>query len=290
MILKSLLSHSPPWIDPRLIASELVQVMESNRMSYQVSQELRRHWEYTFAKENTQFVQEYPKEFLEMYYTLAHQQHRPLQEVTYEMLDNELPNTNWHEVFLLGCLRHIIEHSLPLDSYSALQELRNDRDRLIVELYQSMVRSGQSVDIQLWLRAQSGSELLREECFLDDLRRRSSMVAVGRLSHQPWGTYDGLQLTERMKHAMFEVLLFDTRFDRLHFTPMVALHFPQVWHEFNAWHTLLQSLNASLDDELLCEECDGPDLYVGLSEYAYALLDTLRTKPTPSVNFDNFSA
>ena len=289
MILKSLLSHSPPWIDPRLIASELVQVMESNRMRYQVSQELRRHWEYTFAKENTQFVQEYPKEFLEMYYTLAHQQHRPLQEVTYEMLDNELPNTNWHEVFLLGCLRHIIEHSLPLDSYSALQELRNDRDRLIFELYQKMSRSGQPFDIQVWLREQPDSDRLREECFLDDLRRRSSMVSAGRLSFQPWGTYEGLELTTQMKHTMFEVLLLDTAFKKHHFSPMVALHFSQVWHEFNAWYTMLQSLNASLDNELLSAYPEGPELHIELSEYAYGLLDTLKTVAEPAcTTFDDF--
>ena len=289
MILRSLLSHTPPWIDPRLIAAELEEVMESNTMSYQVSQELRRHWEYTFAKENAQFVQEHPKEFLEMYSSLAAQQSRPLQEVTYDMLDNALLNINWHEVFVLGCLRYVLEHRLPLASYSALQELGNDRDRLIFELYQEMSRSGQPFDIQVWLREQPNSDRLREECFLDDLRRRSSMVSAGRLNFQPWGsTYEGLELTTQMKHAMFEVLLLDTAFEKHHFSPMVALHFSQVWNEFNAWYTMLQSLNASLNNELHSAYFAGTKLHIKLSEYAYGLLDTLKVAEPVCTTFDDF--
>ncbi len=279
MYLRSLLHSNAPWVDPRIITKELLLEHEPGRDNLRMAQELRKAWLYSSGGNNTHFMRENPKEFLEMYSALSacHLRHEC---ETYEAspdLQNNLKHTAWHEIYLTGCLRHMAEHRIPLASCNALTALTGTVNKLLADLYGNSQYTKNINGFTEWLKDQENVEDALQSCLQHDLNFLSSAMYSGRTvpRNAKWEHYTKLKLDEYSERALYNTLLLDTLFSKRHFTTNAEQHFPQYTLHFQRWFELMDSLDSNFQESLQTEEWDGDEIFIGLSPHAYDLLESL---------------
>lgn len=285
MFLESLLVHAPhsktlkelPWVDPWVITNELLVLHEQGIKNHRMAHELALLWKYSFAENNLNYVQDHPTSFLQMYAALEQKNEHPLKDANH--FDNPLLNTKWHHVFLLGCLRHAFEHRINVKEYEGLKPLTSIVHAQLVELYSMFANPETKASFQSWMREYSNFEPVLQQCFLQDLNLKRSLVSTGGDQELVWAHYEGLTLTEPIRKSLFTNLLLDIALNTQHFTPMVRQYFPEVVLQFNTWLSVVRSLSSDLafDQGLKTTHSYGDHIHTGLSDAAYEWLETIPT-------------
>lgn len=285
MFLESLLVHAPhsktlkelPWVDPWVITNELLVLHDQGIKNHRMAHELALLWKYSFAEKNLNYVQEHPTAFLQMYAALDQKNEHPLKDANH--FDNPLLNTKWHDIFLLGCLRHAFEQHLDITTYDAFKPLTLNIHTQLVELYSMFANPETKASFQSWMREYSSFEPVLQQCFLQDLNLKRSLVSTGGDQELVWDHYKGLTLTEPIRKSLFTNLLLDIALNTQHFTPMVRQYFPEVVQQFNAWLSVVRSLSSDLafDQALKTTHSYGDHIHTGLSDAAYEWLETIPT-------------
>ena len=278
------LNSKSSWVDPRSITRELAVDYPQNHQTINMARYLKELWLYKFGEQNTKFMQEHPKEFLEMYSTLSSQhQHRTSQLP--QLHTNIFPNyasilstTPWHDIYVLGCLRHIIEHRLPIHSYEALTQLPpSTTTQLLTDLYCNVSYNRHLNGFTAWLKEQDGLDDVLQACLLHDLYTVISSMDLNRpvYRHMHWQDYAHLTLNDENEQQLYHALLFDTLFDSSDFASYSEQYFPTYTAHFQQWWQWMTSLDSNRLEDLAEEELHGDQLFVHLSDNAYTLLQTI---------------
>lgn len=280
----SAINSKSSWVDPRSITRELAVDYPQNHQTINMARYLKELWLYKFGEKNTKFMQEHPKEFLEMYYTLSFQHlHRTSQlpqthTNIFPDYSSILSTTPWHDIYVLGCLRHIIEHRLPIHSCEALTKLpASTTNQLLTELYCNVSYNRHINGFTAWLKEQDGVDDVLQGCLLHDLYTVISSMDSNRpvYRHMNWQDYAHLILNDENEQQLYHALLFDTLFDTSDFASYAEQYFPTYTAHFQQWWEWMTSLDSNRLEDLAEEELHGDQLFVHLSDHAYTLLQTI---------------
>lgn len=297
------LNSKSSWVDPRSITRELSVDYPQNHQTINMARYLKELWLYKFGEQNTKFMQEHPKEFLEMYSTLSaqhqyrtsqlpqpHSKNEPSHNVPSEDdqpntrvhpfpdYTNVLSTTPWHDIYVLGCLRHIIEHRLPIHSCEALTKLpAPTTNQLLTDLYCNVSYNRHINGFTAWLKEQDGVDDVLQGCLLHDLYAVISAMDSNRpvYRHMNWQDYAHLTLNDENEQQLYHALLFDTLFDTSDFASYAEQYFPTYTAHFQQWWEWMTSLDSNRLEDLAEEELHGDQIFVHLSDHAYTLLQTI---------------
>ena len=278
------LNSKSSWVDPRIVTRDLAVDYPQSHQTINTARYLKELWLYKFGEQNTKFMQEHPKEFLEMYYTLSFQHlHRTSQlpqthTNIFPDYSSILSTTPWHDIYVLGCLRHIIEHRLPIHSCEALTKLpAPTTNQLLTDLYCNVSYNRHINGFTAWLKEQDGVDDVLQGCLLHDLYTVISSMDYNRpvYRHMNWQDYAHLILNDENEQQLYHALLFDTLFDTSDFASYAEQYFPTYTAHFQQWWEWMTSLDSNRLEDLAEEELHGDQLFVHLSEHAYTLLQTI---------------
>lgn len=272
------------WVDPRSITRELAVDYPQNHQTINTARYLKELWLYKFGEQNTKFMQEHPKEFLEMYYTLSFQHlHRTSQlpqthTNIFPDYSSILSTTPWHDIYVLGCLRYLAEHRLPIHSCEALTKLpAPTTNQLLTDLYCNVSYNRHINGFTAWLKEQDGVDDVLQGCLLHDLYAVISAMDSNRpvYRHMNWQDYAHLTLNDENEQQLYHALLFDTLFDTSDFASYAEQYFPTYTAHFQQWWEWMTSLDSNRLEDLAEEELHGDQIFVHLSDHAYTLLQTI---------------